>query len=139
MTVMPFGIFGLIFPILFFLLVIRIIRSVFRSSSNRGLESRLRNLGLPESDDEYTTISRYPSPPLRPSTSEGDIFRLADKMKGRLTLSDVVIATNLSIREAETVIESMVDGTHVTMEVSDKGRVVYEFPEIIARYEDTES
>ena len=56
-------------------------------------------------------------------------------MKGRLTLSDIVIATNLNLKDAEQVIESMVDGIHVTMEVKDNGRVVYEFPEIIARYE----
>ena len=39
------------------------------------------------------------------------------------------------IREAEEAINSMVDGTHVRMEVEDTGLVVYEFPEIISRFE----
>lgn len=80
------------------------------------------------------TIASYP--PVKPPGREGEIFRLADEMKGRLTVSDIVIATNLNLKEAERVIDSMVDGTHVTMEVRDSGRIVYEFPEIIARYED---
>jgi hypothetical protein len=92
-------------------------------------------LKLPDRETGYDTISKYP--PLKPPMREGEIFRLADEMKGRLTLSDVVIATNLNLKEAERVIDSMVDGMHVTMEVSDNGRVVYEFPEIIAKYEDS--
>ena len=41
----------------------------------------------------------------------------------------------MGIREAEEVINGMVDGTHVRMEVEDSGLVVYEFPEIISRIE----
>ncbi|MBN1686475.1 MAG: hypothetical protein JW852_07455 [Spirochaetales bacterium] len=127
-----FGILGLIFPLMMFFLIFRILRGIFRSS-HRNIESRMRGLSFPEPDPEFSTITRYPA--IQPPTSEGEIFRLADEMKGRLTLSDIVIATNLSLKEAERVIDSMVDGTHVTMEVKDNGRVVYEFPEIIARYE----
>jgi len=96
----------------------------------------MSNLRLPDREADFDTITRYP--PLKPQKHEGEIFRLADEMKGRLTLSDIVIATDLNLKEAERVIDSMVDGTHVTMEVKDSGRVVYEFPEIIARYEDLE-
>jgi hypothetical protein len=95
------------------------------------------NLSFPERDSELDTITPYPPP--SPPVTEAQIFKLADEMKGRITLSDIVIATNLNLREAEGVIESMVDGTHVTMEVKDSGRVVYEFPEIIAKYEDPDS
>ena len=95
----------------------------------------MKDLRLPDRDSDYDTITGYP--PLKPPVREGEIFRLADEMRGRLTLSDVVIATNLNLKEAERVIDSMVDGIHVTMEVSDSGRVVYEFPEIIAKYEDS--
>ncbi len=128
-----FSIIGLIFPIMVFFLIMRVVRSFFRSS-HRDVESRLDNLRFPSREADYDTITRYP--PLEPPASEGEIFRLADEMKGRLTLSDIVIATNLSIKDAESLIESMVDGIHITMEVKDSGRVVYEFPEIIAKYED---
>ena len=132
-TGMPFGILSFVFPLFFFIIVIRVLRSIFRSSSRRNLESKIRD-HLPGPADDYSTVSRYPGPPVR-RFGEGDIFRLADKMKGRITLSDIVIATNLSMQDAEEVIESMVDGIHVTMEVDDDGRVTYEFPEIIARHE----
>lgn len=134
-TGMPFGIFSFVFPLFFFIIVIRVLRSIFRSSSRRSLEDKIRDT-LPGPADDYSTVSRYPAP-VR-SLGEGDIFRLADKMKGRLTLSDIVIATNLNMHDAEEVIESMVDGVHVTMEVDDRGRVTYEFPEIIARHEKPE-
>jgi hypothetical protein len=131
-----FGILGFVFPLLFFFLIFRIVRSFFRSS-HRNIESRMRELRFPERETEYDTINRYP--PLAPPVRESEIFKLADEMKGRITLSDVVIATNLNLKEAERLIESMVDGTHVTMEVSDNGRVIYEFPEIIAKYENNDS
>jgi hypothetical protein len=66
---------------------------------------------------------------------EGRIFRAALKHSGRLTVSDIVLETDLGIREAEEQIDSMVDGTHVRMEVEEDGLVVYEFPEIISRFE----
>jgi len=118
-----------------FILVMRIIRGFFRSS-HRNIESRMERLNFPRPEQDFDTITRYP--PLEPPASEGEIFRLADEMKGRLTLSDIVIGTNLSLKQAEEVIDSMVDGTHITMEVKDSGRVVYEFPEIIAKYENSD-
>ena len=41
----------------------------------------------------------------------------------------------MSIREAEEAINRMVDGLLVRMEVEDRGMVIYEFPEIISRFE----
>ena len=70
----------------------------------------------------------------RSRSIESRIFRAAYKQKGRLTVSDIVLETDLSIKEAEEVLNGMVDGTHVRMEVLDSGLVVYEFPEIIARF-----
>jgi len=65
---------------------------------------------------------------------ESAVFQLAYKLKGRITLSDIVLETGLGLKEAESFIEKMIDGTHVTMEVTDSGIVQYEFPEIIARF-----
>ena len=66
---------------------------------------------------------------------ETRIFRAAFKHSGSLTVSDIVLETGLGVREAEEVINGLVDGTHVRMEVQDNGLVVYEFPEIISRFE----
>jgi hypothetical protein len=45
------------------------------------------------------------------------------------------VETGLDLEQAEKVIESMVDGMRVRMEVDERGVVVYEFPEIIMRFE----
>jgi len=62
------------------------------------------------------------------------IYKLGFKLKGRLTVSDIVIETDIGVDEAEKLIQSMVDNQRVRMEVRDDGMVVYEFPEIIARF-----
>ena len=73
---------------------------------------------------------------LRGASQDARIFKLAYKLKGRVTLSDIVVDTGLSLQDAEQLIESMVDNAHVRMEVDDKlGTVTYEFPEIIRRFE----
>lgn len=66
------------------------------------------------------------------------IFQLAYKRKGRLTISDVVIETGLSVEEAEQLMQRMTDNTRVRMEVDNRGMVTYEFPEILARFENEE-
>ena len=134
-SLFPFGsIFGIIFPIFFFVIIFRVLRRIFYSST-RDIESKIRRERLSSPHDDFDTIKSYP-PARRSDGYEAKIFRLAQQMKGRVTLSDIVIATNLGLKEAERAIDGMVDGVHVSMEVNDKGRVVYEFPEIIARFED---
>jgi len=71
----------------------------------------------------------------RGQSLEARIFRAAYKQRGRLTVSDVVIETGLGIKEAEELINGMVDNLRVRMEVDERGLVVYEFPEIIDRFE----
>jgi hypothetical protein len=66
---------------------------------------------------------------------EVKVFKLAYRLKGRLTVSDLVIETGLPVVEAEQLVQQMVDGSRVKMEVDDRGMVLYEFPEIIARFE----
>ncbi len=63
------------------------------------------------------------------------IYKLAYRLKGRLTVSDIVIETGMDVKAAEELIQSMVDNQRVRMEVDDQGMLVYEFPEIIARLE----
>ncbi len=64
------------------------------------------------------------------------IFKLAYRQKGRITVSDIIAETGLSGDEAEEVIQGMVDNTRVRMEIRESGVVVYEFPEIISRFEE---
>ena len=64
---------------------------------------------------------------------ENRIFRLAYKLGGRLTVSDLVVDTNLTSAEAERILTGLVDNSRVTIEVRDDGLVFYEFPEIIDR------
>ena len=63
---------------------------------------------------------------------DGRIFRLAQLRGGQLTLSDVVVETGLSVKSAEQYMETLSDGTHVSLEVDESGRMIYLFPEIIA-------
>ena len=62
---------------------------------------------------------------------EADIFKLASKLGGHLTVSDVVIHLGYSPREAEDLLEKMTDGLRIRMEVNDNGLIVYEFAEVI--------
>lgn len=58
------------------------------------------------------------------------VFRLAREHDGVLTVSDVVVETGLSPGEVSDRLQSLVDGEHVTMDVTDRGSMRYEFPEL---------
>ena len=120
--------FGILFPALFIFLIFRFGMRFFNDLSNNS--SRLNSWDRWRLYDR-SGLSHLP----RSRSIEGRIFRAALKHSGRLTISDIVMETDLSIREAEEQINSMVDGTHVRMEVEEDGLVVYEFPEIISRFE----
>jgi hypothetical protein len=122
--------FGFLIPILIVLLAVkfgsRVFRDFFRELENPG---RLRR-GIDGSGWRRETGGRR----LRGKMgTEARIFRLAYKLKGRITISDIVLETGLSVQEAEEAVNKMVDGLRVRMEVDDRGLVVYEFPEIISR------
>lgn len=78
----------------------------------------------------------YPSHPWASAVNrEAQVFQLANRLKGRITVSDVVIETGIGVEEAEQLMQRLVDNTRVRMEVAENGLVTYEFPEIISRYE----
>ncbi len=62
-----------------------------------------------------------------------EIMRLALDKGGTLTVTDVVMATGLSIEKSEEALNNMADGLRIKMEVRDSGIIVYEFPEIMKR------
>ena len=66
---------------------------------------------------------------------DGNLFRLAKKLGGRVTLSEVVVETGMDLKVAERYMDSLVDEAHVTVEVDDMGRVIYVFPELMGENE----
>ncbi|WP_020613921.1 hypothetical protein [Sediminispirochaeta bajacaliforniensis] len=120
-----FGPFEYLLP---FLIVYFVIRSVTRSHTiDRSRRGRFPEFydEDPFSNDDSRAIDRN----LRAS-----LYRLADRQKGRLTVSDVVIETGIDVQEAERILQAMVDNQHVRMEVRDDGIIYYEFPEIMDKY-----
>ncbi|MDZ7794247.1 MAG: hypothetical protein U5P10_11340 [Spirochaetia bacterium] len=64
---------------------------------------------------------------------ETSIYRLAAKLSGTITVSDVVTDMGIEPKKAEKMLESMADGVRIRMEVDDAGIVYYEFPELKPR------
>ena len=62
---------------------------------------------------------------------DGVVFGLAKRLGGRITLSDVVVETGMDLADAERYMDSLVDHAHVSVEVEEQGRLVYEFPELL--------
>jgi len=127
--------FGILIPALLIFLLFRFGGRLL-SDFFRGTDDRERGGGWLEGDSSSRGQGRLGGlGGFRQQSLEARIFRVAYKRKGRLTISDVVLETGLSIKEAEETVNAMVDGTRVRMEVDDRGLVVYEFPEIMARFE----
>jgi hypothetical protein len=119
-----FSPFALFFPLLIVFLVVRAFARCRRP----------RNDFIPPPSRD--SVEERRTGLLRGASQDARIFKLAYKLKGRVTLSDIVVETGMGMREAEELIESMVDNAHIRMEIDDKlGTVTYEFPEIIRRFE----
>ncbi len=65
-----------------------------------------------------------------PHSIQRKIMQLARENEGVLTVTDVVLSTSLSIKEAEATLNDMVDGFRIKMDVADSGIVRYEFIEL---------
>jgi len=63
------------------------------------------------------------------SASAPEIFRLAKRYDGVLTVSDVVSELGIDPKEAEALLEGLTDGQRVDMQVDDDGVVRYVFRE----------
>ena len=118
-----FGPFFGILPLIFIILIIR------------GMTSMMRHRGgfFPgyEFDHQLEDMERGG----RDRGLRIQIFKLAYRRKGRITVSDIIAETGMSGEEAEEAVQSMVDNSRVRMEVRDDGVVVYEFPEILSQFE----
>ena len=119
-----FGFFTLL-PILFIFLVLHMVRVALRETRGRRRPEAM--WGRDNREEMDTRVQP------RRGRLENRVFRLAYRLGGRLTVSDLVVDLDFSIEEAESFLNQLVDSTRVTMEVRDDGLVYYEFPEIIAR------
>jgi hypothetical protein len=63
------------------------------------------------------------------------ILRLAKAKGGTLTVTEVAADINLGLPAAEKILTSMDDGFRVRSEISDRGVIYYEFPELLHRKE----
>ena len=126
--------FAFIFPLIIFFVISRVLFGFFRGISRRNRDELPGDFHVPPevASQARSRLTR------RSGSLEAQLFKLAYRLKGRVTLSDIVIETGLSLTEAEALVEGMVDNSHVRMEVDDRGMVVYEFPEILRRFEEEE-
>ena len=131
-------------PLLIVFFVVDAIGDVFRRRTDR-VEAGTSRVGLPRQDTALARLRRFrfsalrnrPRTVLSDTVNQADLFRLAKEMHGTLTVSDVVIATGATLQESEKYMESMVDGTHIVMDVESNGGIVYRFPEIVDRTQTT--
>ena len=114
-------------PLLFAFGMVRIISRQRRQPANQSW-------ARPAGDGVDRTPEYEPRRAVRPGrTDESRIFRLARSQGGAVTVSDVVVETGLDVNAAEAMLDRLVDGLRVTMDVEDDGSVVYSFPEIRRR------
>ena len=59
-----------------------------------------------------------------------DVLNLAKSHAGKLTVTTVAAHLRLDLREAEGLLDGMVDGRRVDVEVEESGRMTYVFPEV---------
>jgi hypothetical protein len=68
---------------------------------------------------------------------DSSIFRLAKRSGGKVSLSEIVIETGLELEAAEKYMDSMIDNSHVSMDVDKGGRLRYVFPELVPKNENS--
>lgn len=132
----PFAFLVPLLSVAFIVIGIRVVSKIIKSISGSIDEpEEKQQLRWGNNPLDEINRQRFDQNKQKLKKTEVSLFRLADKMKGRITVSDAVIETGIGIKEAEEYLNSLVDGSHVRMEVTDTGSVIYEFPEIISKYE----
>ena len=126
---MLFGLLFLIAPFLFISLAREIGGRLARANGTKGGGHLMTSLSCGGGWDNRDEVD-----PRTEVGGEAGIFRLADAHAGRLTLSDVIVATDMTMHDAEALLNTLVDELHVRMEVEEDGSIVYEFPELMRRH-----
>ncbi|HUW40453.1 MAG TPA: hypothetical protein VMV90_05545 [Rectinemataceae bacterium] len=71
-------------------------------------------------------------PAERKAEAERSVLRVAQERGGRVTPALIAIGSELSLEEAERVLQSMVAKGHALMQVREDGRIEYEFREFMS-------
>ena len=137
----PFGFLTLLVPVLLAFAFLRLGTTIFRriqdeSDDDRYLRGR-RGVHRYAADEEVATERRAPfgvQNPFGKRSLDSRVFRLAYRNGGRVTVSQVVMETGMSLEQTEAYMDQLCDGVRVRMEVSDGGLVTYEFPELTGRF-----
>lgn len=58
------------------------------------------------------------------------ILQLARQRQGRLTVADVAASLDMDLKDAEHLLDTLVDGRHVDVHVTEAGRLIYVFPDL---------
>ncbi len=112
----PFFPFMMIVPLFFIAAAAIVLMRVFGNTRLSGTGTRnARNLPADDIDAQ--------------------IFRAAKKQRGRLTISDLIIETGWSAKEAQGALERLSDGVHVRMNVLESGSIEFVFPDLIGHHE----
>ncbi len=70
-------------------------------------------------------------PPARPKSHERKVILAAREQRGRLTAMQAAAAGDLSVDEAQAVLEDMAKKGHVSQEIDSKGSIFYMFPDFL--------
>ncbi len=135
----PFGFLSLLVPALLAFAVLRLGTTIFRRIQDESEEDRRHLRGRGDgvhryaADEGVATERRAPfgmQNPFGRRSLDSRVFRLAYRNGGRVTVSQVVMETGMSLEQTEAYLDQLCDGVRVRMEVSDGGLVTYEFPEL---------
>ena len=69
------------------------------------------------------------------ASAEKEILRLAKGEGGKVTPALIALHTSLSTDRAEEILQKMVKKNYAVMQITEDGRIVYEFPEFNTRIE----
>jgi hypothetical protein len=127
MMMFAFPIFGIFFLLFCFGILGRVL---FRRM--RG-DRQAQRLGADMKGEKQGSFPFTRSKASGVSDLQAKVFRLAVQRGGRLTLSDIVVEMGLGLDEAEKLMDRMMDGIRVRLEVNEKGTMFYEFPEIMSQ------
>jgi TM2 domain-containing membrane protein YozV len=86
---------------------------------------------------QYTTPPPEP-PEDREKSLERTILQLARKFHGQLTPLELAANSDLSLDDADQALENIVRKGYATMNVTDEGNIIYEFPGFL-RFDSTDS
>ena len=120
---MGWGVFGMGFPFLglipFLLLGVGFYFLIRRIGTEPLSGSRRNN----RREDRSLSPQRSPS--------NAELFQLAKRRNGVLTVSEVVAETGIDPQEAEKLLDSLADGNRVVLDVDENGVVTYRFRELM--------